>query len=236
MKYARAAWDLERASWRSVIQLNVIRSIITIVETLQAEMDGEPLERPQTPTTPMSAMPMSPAPDTGSSDVFHYDPLSRTGESPAVTSFARSNSLSRPKVPLSSLLTGKHQMLKLRLGPLRRVERELKKRLGAGAEEEEDRAAEALGPLDLEDAPLGPSRSQNREFGVSRLQEALQKSLAKKTLSPSPEETANGEETVDEATDVLCSCLEDMKSLWTDEVVRTVLRKRKIRLEDSAGL
>ncbi|KAF4616573.1 hypothetical protein D9613_008941 [Agrocybe pediades] len=260
MRYARAAWDLERASWRSVIQLNVIRTIITIVETIQAEMDGEPLERPQTPTTPMSALPggggafplPSPAPDTASSDVFHYDPLSRPGESPSVvTSFARSSSLSRQKVPLSSLLTAKHQVLKTRLGPLRRVEKELKKRLGAGAEEEQDGAAEGLGALSIDtgggipgSASVAITRAQNREFGVARLQEALEKSVSvskRQSMSLSNGDGAaaaavagEGEET-DEATEVLCSCLEDMKALWTDEVVRTVLRKRKIRLEDQAG-
>jgi guanine nucleotide-binding protein subunit alpha len=40
----------------------------------------------------------------------------------------------------------------------------------------------------------------------------------------------------DEATEVIASCREDMKSLWTDEVVRSVLVKRRLRLEDSAGL
>ncbi|KAJ3509482.1 hypothetical protein NLJ89_g5201 [Agrocybe chaxingu] len=53
MCYARAAWDAERASWRSVIQLNIVRSIVTIVEVLQAEMDDEPIE-PGTPTAPFS--------------------------------------------------------------------------------------------------------------------------------------------------------------------------------------
>jgi len=34
--YVCAAWDAERALWRAVIQLNIIRSIINIVETLLA--------------------------------------------------------------------------------------------------------------------------------------------------------------------------------------------------------
>ena len=41
--YARDAWNAECASWRSVIQLNLVRSIITIIETLQAEMAGDTL-------------------------------------------------------------------------------------------------------------------------------------------------------------------------------------------------
>jgi hypothetical protein len=38
MKYATTAWKVERLSWRSVSQLNVIRSIVSIVETIQLKM------------------------------------------------------------------------------------------------------------------------------------------------------------------------------------------------------
>jgi hypothetical protein len=34
----------------------------------------------------------------------------------------------------------------------------------------------------------------------------------------------------------LASCQEDMKALWSDEAVKMVLKKRKLRLEDTAGL
>ena len=46
----------------------------------------------------------------------------------------------------------------------------------------------------------------------------------------------SGDDAVDEATDVIAKCKDDIKALWTDEAVRLVLKKRKIRLEDSAGL
>ncbi|KDR69400.1 hypothetical protein GALMADRAFT_145447 [Galerina marginata CBS 339.88] len=252
MKYARAAWDAERASWRSVIQLNVIRSIITIVETLQAEMDGEPLERPGTPTT---AAPMTPG--ASSSVGFSYDPLTNAASSPTV-SVSRSGSLTRQsqtqaqsqKPPLSSLLTGKHQLLKLRLGPLRRVETDLKKRLGAGSEEDIDGAADSLGPLSLEADSQTLVPRQKREFSVRRLDEALERGVARRPSSIHGSHSGHGHGVgngsdegggpgggggVDETTEILASCLEDMKALWTDEVVRVVLKKRRLRMEDSAG-
>jgi guanine nucleotide-binding protein alpha-1 subunit len=40
MRYARAEWEKERNSWRSVVQLNVVRSIITILNVIEAEMNG----------------------------------------------------------------------------------------------------------------------------------------------------------------------------------------------------
>ncbi|KAF8054753.1 guanine nucleotide binding protein, alpha subunit, partial [Lyophyllum atratum] len=42
-------------------------------------------------------------------------------------------------------------------------------------------------------------------------------------------------EVVDEATEVIASCREDMKALWTDATVRDVLKRRRLRIEDSAG-
>ena len=41
MRYARAEWDKERNGWRSVVQLNVVRSIITIQNVIEAEMNGD---------------------------------------------------------------------------------------------------------------------------------------------------------------------------------------------------
>jgi guanine nucleotide-binding protein alpha-1 subunit len=41
---------------------------------------------------------------------------------------------------------------------------------------------------------------------------------------------------VDEATEVVTQCAEDMKSLWQDSVVRLMLAKRGVSMETSAGL
>ncbi|KAF8803373.1 heterotrimeric G protein alpha subunit [Phlegmacium glaucopus] len=43
MRYARAEWEKERNGWRSVVQLNVVRSIITIQKVIEAEMNGDVL-------------------------------------------------------------------------------------------------------------------------------------------------------------------------------------------------
>ena len=41
---------------------------------------------------------------------------------------------------------------------------------------------------------------------------------------------------VDEVTEVIASCKDDMVALWSDPAVRTVLKNWNVRLEDSAGL
>jgi guanine nucleotide-binding protein subunit alpha len=41
MRFAAAEWERERAGWRSVVQLNVVRSIITILRVIEAEINGD---------------------------------------------------------------------------------------------------------------------------------------------------------------------------------------------------
>ncbi|KAH9477257.1 Guanine nucleotide-binding protein alpha-4 subunit [Psilocybe cubensis] len=232
MKYARADWDAERASWRAVIQLNVIRSIITIVEALQAEMDGEP---------------------EGEGDLQH--PVSPAGSSSAGGGGEASGSGvvgggtgREGGKALSTLLTGKHQVLKMRLGPLRRVETDLKRRLGAGSDEDMGLPLPSPAPAAAAAAAAtGDGAATNvlggatqREFGVTRLQEALQRGqrlarVGSGRATPVGEDGEGEGEMVDDATEILASCLDDMKALWTDDVVRAVLKKRRIRIEDTAG-
>ncbi|KAF9056992.1 G-protein alpha subunit [Panaeolus papilionaceus] len=224
MRYARAAWEEERASWRAVIQLNLIRSIITIVEAIQDEME-DASENPPSPSTRYGNHSTSSDSPTGSSFNFSLpsDAVSQSG--------------------FSSILTERHQLLKLRLGPLRRVQTDLKRRLGEGAEEEQDGVAAEIGPLDNSKG----HRPQRREFTVRRLHDALQKGASvhkpiSRNFNGGAGSHSNGSHTgsdedvtVDDATEIIASCREDMRSLWCDESVRAVLKKRKIRLEDSAG-
>ena len=218
MTYARDAWNAERASWRSVIQLNLVRSIMTIVETLQAEMAGD---RPNSDNLPQSAR-HSPAISPKSSSSFttpSHTPQQSTSNN------------------VSSLLNGKHQLLQLRLGPLRRVEADLKKRFGEQAYEVEEVQSIPLGPLSLD---VDPKELYKKEFGVGRLMEALTKSLRSQESprggDPGHNRMFTTDNVVDEVTEVIASCKDDMVALWSDPAVRTVLKNWNVRLEDSAGL
>ncbi|KAG6901805.1 hypothetical protein C0995_007741 [Termitomyces sp. Mi166 len=209
MKYARMAWTAERLSWRAVIQLNLIRSIITIVEALQAEMDGEPIRALPVPRPLLThAENLNTAPQRESIDSEFLDPDMHTWESEPIQ------------------MTDKHELLKLRLGPLRRVETDLKRRLGAGTEEVVSGGGGVLG----ED----PVR-RTKEFGVRGWKHVFEGPLAAlsgNSQHNSPEK-ANA---VDDATEVIVECRQDMKALWVDPTVKAVLKRRRIRLEDSAGL
>ncbi|KAG6884401.1 hypothetical protein C0993_011489 [Termitomyces sp. T159_Od127] len=205
MKYARAAWKAERLSWRAVIQLNLIRSIITIVEALQAEMDDEPVRlhsRPLLATPEPDAAPLCESTDSESPDLdmdtWAAEPIQ---------------------------LTETHELLKRRLGPLRRVETDLKRLLGAGTEEVAGGGGGVLG----EDAV-----GQTREFGVRGWKHVFEGPLA--ALSGSSKHNSRDKSgAVDDATEVIAECRQDISALWVDPAVKAVLKKRRIRLEDSAG-
>lgn len=192
MKYANEDWKQERASWRAVIHLNLIRSVTIILQTMEAEMLNDPIS---------------------SSEVLHH----------SLATTATDNLATREQLPV--LLTNKHQLLKLRLSPLQRVEADLKCRLGAGTEEDKGRAGAG-----------DSTRLLNRrnEFRVRAWKDAL--SHLVKHRGRLERQKGEMHQQSDDATEVIASCKEDMKALWTDEVVRSVLAKRNMRVEDSAGL
>ncbi|KAF8902591.1 heterotrimeric G protein alpha subunit [Gymnopilus junonius] len=41
MRYAKADWEKERQGWRSVVQLNLVRSILTVLKVIEAEINGD---------------------------------------------------------------------------------------------------------------------------------------------------------------------------------------------------
>ena len=206
MRYARDAWIAERDSWRSVIQLNLIRSILTILDTLRAEMGKE-------------------IPESHPSNVSQ----TATVRDSMPRQFTKSDSS-------SSLLTVKHQVLNLRLEPLRRIEADLKKRLSAQADEAEESLTASQVSFRLEiQAQLAYQRK--KEFGVGQLTQALEQGLVSQHATQMIDEGQSNMTTdVDEVTEVIASCKDDMVTLWSDQAVQTVLKNWNIRLEDSAGL
>ncbi|KAF6753959.1 guanine nucleotide binding protein, alpha subunit [Ephemerocybe angulata] len=262
IKYAHAEWSAELANWRSVIQLNLLRSVITILDALQAEQDGEP-----TDDVAMSLYTPGPAAQASTSTSQQPEASSSSSTSRGEGSSSRTNSQHKPPPlalprsrsssnlqsgsggasPASASISPAHQLLKLRLAPLRRVETDLKRRLGAGADEEAEDAAVGGGVLGniTNDAAFSAARGGaagggqlrrkgTKEFGVRRVKDALEGG-GPGDVSGRGERRRGSAEGEDEATEVIASCCEDIVSLWRDEGVRALLRRRRIRLEDSAG-
>ncbi|KAI5119021.1 hypothetical protein M0805_001880 [Coniferiporia weirii] len=195
LTYARKAWQEERASWRAVIQLNLLRSVNLILDLLQHEMTG--------------------------ANAYLDDDDDDEENTP------------QPQPPRLAF-TEAHKLLKLRLTPLRRVQADLERRLGSGAEE----PIPVPPGVSTSAAPFDGFSGRPQEFYV-RSSTGWKSALDKLRNSSGSREEALGRERrereAEESTAIIAGCREDMYALWTDSVVRQMLDRRKQRLEDSAG-
>lgn len=195
MLYAKAIWDQERNGWRSVIQLNVVRSITTILNVVEAEMNGE--------------------------EFYESD----SDDDRLEQGHGSDSDDDQNEVPK---FTDRHRLLMIRLAPLRSVEQELKRKLGSGTEPIPRSLPMAATPFDNPLEYVRPRRKIT-EPAVRSWKDVLQK--------PYMPISDNGESVdLDSATLTMASCKDDMKTLWEDKSVRMALKKRKLRLPDSAGL
>jgi guanine nucleotide-binding protein alpha-1 subunit len=140
--------------------------------------------------------------------------------------------------------TGKHKLLKLSLAPLRGVQKDLEVRIGAGATEPQDPStwyeytdAAPFAEVERLAARTSNPRRPNEFFIRSNCgwKETLHK--LRSGLSTSPDhlqQPKKGKQ--DSVVEILAGCSANIKSLWTDEVVQAVLKRRNMRLEESSGL
>lgn len=129
------------------------------------------------------------------------------------------------------------ELLQMRLTPLRHIEALLIAKLVPPGEDE---AASVIGSSAVSAYHSHRSRSSEHAW---RTQEVFVRpgatwkgALAKSTRDRPVSLGDNGMHTPDEAQEVLHSCSYDIMALWNDKFVREILRRRKIRLEESSGL
>ncbi|KIM75863.1 hypothetical protein PILCRDRAFT_826888 [Piloderma croceum F 1598] len=231
LRYARQAWKEERTSWRAVIQLNLIHSVNTILEALQAELESD---------------------SSSSVDLDNFDPDGYISAMSTSTSARSPSSTPPPKV------TEKHRLLKLRLAPLRRVESDLRRRLGASTSDDIDNVNGSsqptyATPFDASTTSYPPppahGSSRRRRIGagggevVVRSWKHLLQAEERVSQTPSSSRGRREKESEqggrlsdpDAASEAIANSKADIKALWEDPVVQTVLTQRKVKLADSAG-
>jgi guanine nucleotide-binding protein subunit alpha len=139
--------------------------------------------------------------------------------------------------------TGKHKLLKLSLAPLRGVQKDLEVQIGAGASEPEDLSiwydcTDAAPFAEVERLAARPSNRRPNEFFIRSncgWKETLNKLRPRLSTSPDhPNPPKKGKQ--NSVVEILVGCSANIKSLWTDEVVQAVLKRRNMRLEESSGL
>ena len=129
--------------------------------------------------------------------------------------------------PNSAHFSGKHRLLKLRLAPLRTVQRDLEVRIGiqAGA--------------DFNDTMISPPGSPVLG-GSSRKQEFFVRSATSWKHSRTGSDDAGGRRSKEvqmrETADILAGCADDMKAIWEDPTIRDMLLRKGLRMETTPGL
>ncbi|KAH7924380.1 guanine nucleotide binding protein, alpha subunit [Leucogyrophana mollusca] len=188
--YTPNAFREERILWRSVIQLNIVRSVRTIIDALSS---------------------------------VRLPPIDSGGED---------SDDGGPNIPQEL------EFLKMRLTPLRHIEALLIAKLIPASE---DDALSQLGGSSISNYKSHRSRSSERSWQSQevfvRPGATWKGALASgsRTNGPPILSGDTGFGMRDEAQEVLHSCSDDILALWNDKLVREVLRRRKIRLEEFPG-
>ncbi|RXW12609.1 hypothetical protein EST38_g13246 [Candolleomyces aberdarensis] len=173
MRFAQEEWESELAMWKPMIQLKILKAVVTILDALRSDLDGE-------------ALVGSPPDDTHWNVATEYPLEMPSCGDAAPSGRLESMSSGSDDADISGgddgSIQDKHRRLLMRLSPIRRAEEKLRRWLATSIEAN------------------SPSHA--------------------------------GKES-EEATVLIACCQEDITMLWTDEMVKSVLRKRKIQLEES---
>jgi hypothetical protein len=214
LKYAYNSWVEERASWRAVIQLNLIRSVNQILEVLTNELQDTQLETRDEPTlTP------------------------RTSRQKLTQNSSDSSSI-------HSGLTAEHKLLSLRLRPLRQIQKDLEVMLGLSTFEPKDWCRPQVPDLiDDAKPPPSPDMLDIPFSEPSALSTSGWKSILSRVHSSNGDDQSAPQSAGRRmlarwgkaVSEVLSECKGDIKSLWADEGIQDLLKIRKMKLEHLPG-
>jgi hypothetical protein len=232
MMYGSAQWKAERASWRAVVQLNLIHSVNIILDALSKHLS----RRSPHPSAQGLASNYLPSPVSPAEQL----PFRRGGAIPfgPIQTQVSASAAPSPADEGMPVFNDAHRALRLRLAPLRRVEADLCARLGITTDDPNNAIVFPFGPpspLSPEASPDSPDRP--KEAAVRSWRGALFSSGDVEVVRP-PRNGRGGaaEGESDETTDVLVMCREDIKALWGDAAVQQMLAKEDIKLETAPGL
>ncbi|KAF9261998.1 G-alpha-domain-containing protein [Marasmius fiardii PR-910] len=135
----------------------------------------------------------------------------------------------------------KHRILKLRLGPLRRVQTDLERRLGSSAIEPISTMVHTAAPFGNSARSDGGRPPHLNEFCIhsnNGWKSALEK--VKVTMRPGRADIAFDSlrkirSIDDEISEVIAGCRDDMKAIWEDSTIREMLTLAKTKLEEAPG-
>ncbi|VDB84811.1 unnamed protein product [Peniophora sp. CBMAI 1063] len=210
LMYNPESLEAERASWRSVVYFNIARSVKLILEVLELYGDTAEDDSPE----------MS---DSSSDAVGARGRYRSTSRRPAGSSIGMSGSSASSSKAALVLENQRHiAMLRMKLAPLI--------------------AAEALLADKLSGGMRSANPNQSKVFARRGWQSLASFSLTsgighRSTRSADGIELSHGGllAVVQEVAGVLDACKSDVFSLWRNETTQKMIKRRRLRLEDSAG-
>ncbi|PCH44780.1 G-alpha-domain-containing protein [Wolfiporia cocos MD-104 SS10] len=226
--YTPSAFREERCLWHSIIQLNLVRSIHTILDALA---DVRPHELPFSPPSPS----LAPSLSFGSYTQPPSPPRPFHAHAHSMRSTLYSDSDAETDSTDAPTLPAHLTALRQRLACLQAVEELLISRIVPPSED-----APYLHQA-YPAAPFATASASTARMHAGATGEVFVRPSAgwKRALRPGASARYNvntaGEETTVEVQSVLAQCRVDMMTLWKDSTVKSVLKKRKIRLEESPG-
>lgn len=261
--YTPTAFREERILWRAVIQLNIVRSIRTILDALNSATSppASPPNSPRSHHRSLSTRPRPRLPSTISGP--SSDNIPRPGPSEHYSNgFTRTDSgnesepdydseprYSRSTTSSTTLASSPLEALKARLLPLCHVESLLIAKLIPPNEDEATHLAgpshsgyQSTGstsqrPCISQEVFVRPGPGWKGALARARVHYPSDSQKSDDGMSTRPTSAGNtGLETADEPQEVLHQCRRDMIQLWADAGVRDILKRKKIRLEEASGL
>ncbi|KAH8825242.1 G-protein alpha subunit [Flagelloscypha sp. PMI_526] len=238
LAYAPEEFAAEKASWKAVIHLNLIRTVgppipyflsytycslldqvLVIMQEVKVELDAETSLHPSSGRT--SSGPGTPIERNSRHSSQSPTPYS---EASPVSERSDHSTLSFDIATLNVLL--------LRLSPLRSVEAELKKRLGGGSIEVGPEDNGAYGVLPNEDSMLATNGKASRRKIVQEW--AVRANLWK---NDDDAESPQRPSFSDVSLPLLTSLQDDIQSLWSHPRVQAILKRRQVlrQIEESPG-
>jgi len=213
MMFTPKAFAQECKRWKPLIQLNLIRSILVILDNLVVDPSLSDLDVDNylslDPTMPNALY----------SRRHHLlGAKVRTMSGSDLSGVDLTNSISGSS--LMPQLTRQHEYLKMRLSPLARLQELLISRLSAD-----------FGDATSSRTSAKLAMTKGGEFFVR-----AKVLLGRRSSDTTKSRSSNYPGDDDEITNVLDACRDDMVTLWRDPIVREILYQRNIHLEEGPGL
>ncbi len=236
MKYAPEEWEQERLGWRAIIQLNLVRQALVIVQLIESEFGGgnhSDNDRDEDRRRTVGAVETRIV-GLGAGQVGPVSPSSSRGETTLAAQPLR--------------FTEMHRRLITRLSPsLNTAEQELQCRLTPHKIYYPALASPIVSATPFESGEKVDDdilvRTKLVERSVRSWKDVLDATPKPSPQTPrctltsaDPKPPPSVDNQVDIPTQVICDLKNDIKALWADRDIRAAVRRRRLDIPDSVGL